>query len=163
MNDHFPRAKPKIGKSRKYRPGTRIWSIQELVEWIYIEKGWVFYRDKPLHPGFIFGMPFNSVMRGVIAGNFRRANLNDPIPLPETTGADTGNIIQAVLVRGGVVCFFPEAAISWQLHCNWKPRENEKILSLAFRFEFGLLSHPDGGYSKVEMYDLPMAIDGGEL
>lgn len=161
MNDHFPRAKSKIGKSRKYRPGAVIRDIQELLEWIYIEQRWVYLRDKPLHPGFIRSMTFEVVLRGVIAGNFRKAELNVIRALPEKTAANINGIIQAWMIRGRVACFFPEAAIS-RRHRNWKPQENEKILSLAFRFEYGLLSHPDGGYSKVEMYDLPIALDGGE-
>ncbi|MDZ7355774.1 MAG: hypothetical protein ONB55_21855 [candidate division KSB1 bacterium] len=158
MSDYFQRAKSlKSGRPRKYRPGAVIRDIQEFLEWVYVERRWVYLRDKPLHPGFIKGMTLEVVLGGIIAGNFRKAELNVPRALPERTGADTGGIIQAELVRGNVVCFFPECAIS-RAHVNWKRGELQQVSNLAYRFEFAYLSHPEGGYSAVLDCNFPVMV-----
>lgn len=148
MIDYFSRAQKRKGTPRKYRPGAVIWDMQEFLEWVYVEQRWVYLRDKPLHPGFIRSMTFDVVLRDVIVGNFRRAELNVIRALPEKTAANINGILQARMIRGRVACFFPVAAIS-QMHRNWKRPVSEQVASLAYRFEYAYLSHPDGGYSGV--------------
>ncbi|MBA7645682.1 hypothetical protein ES703_53440 [subsurface metagenome] len=55
--------------SNKYRKGATINSLTLLT--LGIEAGeWIYYRRRPLHPGFILHMTFSTVLGGLRAGNF---------------------------------------------------------------------------------------------
>lgn len=54
---------------KKYRKGAIISSLALLA--LGLEAGeWIYYRDRPLHPGFILHMNFATVLGGLRAGNF---------------------------------------------------------------------------------------------
>jgi len=53
----------------KYKKGITINSMTLLT--IEVEAGrWVYYRERPLHPGFILNMSFGTVLGGLRSGKF---------------------------------------------------------------------------------------------
>ena len=61
--------------ARKYRKGHTIYSLDEL--YYHLEAGrWVFFRERPVHPGFIDHMTFGTVCSGINANLFHKAERN---------------------------------------------------------------------------------------
>ena len=55
--------------AKKYKKGETIHMLDLLFGELTAGR-WVYYRDRPLHPGFIQNMTFNTVLGGLRAGNF---------------------------------------------------------------------------------------------
>jgi len=63
---------------RKYLKGTTIHSLDSLY---YLLKAgrWVFYKERPKHPGFIRNMTFQVISQGIEAKAFNVAKENKPL------------------------------------------------------------------------------------
>ncbi len=48
-------------RKKKFRRGRRITRVSEFLRWIDLG-GWVYLRNKPIHPSFICSMPFRTVV-----------------------------------------------------------------------------------------------------
>lgn len=73
-------------RKKKYRQGPLIKTMSDFSEHTD-QGGWTYFRNKPLHPGWITGMPFRTLKKLVKGQSLRKA-------IPAKEGEKDGKHIQ---------------------------------------------------------------------
>jgi hypothetical protein len=59
-------------RKKKFRKAERLFYLTDLIEWIDID-GWIYWCDKPLHPGWVQSMTVRTLKNALEKGIIYRA------------------------------------------------------------------------------------------